>query len=78
MPPGEQAVNADVLVKQGPMNADAASDQAPASSFALAAVEKTRIPDERDHYRSAVLKRDGELVLRHFDVHRAGALKVTR
>jgi hypothetical protein len=60
------------------MNADSASDEAPPRAFALAAVEKARIPDEWHRQRSAILKLDGELVVRHFDVHRAGGQKVTR
>jgi hypothetical protein len=60
------------------MNADPASDEAPPSAFALAAVEKARIPDEWHGQRSAIFKLNGELVLRHCDVHRAGTQKITR
>ena len=60
------------------MNADPATDEPLLSSLSVAALEKARIPDERDQQRPAVLKLDGELILRDFDVHRAGALKVTR
>ena len=59
------------------MNADSASDKAPSSAFSIAAVEKARIPDERDHQRPTPLKRNGEVIVRQFDVHRAGVLKVT-
>jgi hypothetical protein len=60
------------------MNADSASDEAPPRPFTLAAVEKTRIPDERHRQRPAILELDGQLVVRHFDVHRAGGQRVTR
>ena len=60
------------------MNADSASDEPPLSSLSVVAVEKARIPDERNQQRSAVLKLNGELILCHVDVRRAGGLKVTR
>ena len=60
------------------MDAEAASDEPPLRSLSVAAVEKARIPDERNQQRSAVLELNGELILRHFDVRRAGGLKVTR
>jgi len=76
MPPGEKTLNAYVLVERWPMNADPAPNEAPSSSFSLAAVEKTRIPRERNHQRSAVLKVYGELIFRHSNGYRARALKV--
>ena len=60
------------------MNADTASDEPPLSSLSVPAVEKARIPNERNQQRSAILKLNGELILRHLDVHRAGNLKITR
>jgi hypothetical protein len=60
------------------MNADAPADEPPLRSLSVAAVEKARIPDERNQQRSTVLELNGELVLRYLDVHRAGGLKVTR
>jgi hypothetical protein len=60
------------------MNADSASDEPPLCSLSVAAVEKARIPDERNQQRSAILKLNGKLVLRHFNVYRTGGLKVTR
>jgi hypothetical protein len=60
------------------MNAGTASDEAPLGAFAPAAVEKARIPDEGHSQQSPVFKLNGEFVIRHFDVHRAGAQKVTR
>jgi hypothetical protein len=60
------------------MNANSASDEPPPRPLALGAVEKTRVPDERHRQRSAVLKLNGQLVVRHFDVYRAGSQKITR
>jgi len=60
------------------MNADSPSDEAPPGAFALAAVKKPRIPDEWHRYRSAILKPDRQLVVRHFDIDRPCGQKVTR
>ena len=60
------------------MNTEPTSDQTPASAFSLAAMDETRIPGERDHQSSAVLKINSEFVFRYLHVHCPDALEVTR
>src|SRR5262245_2529788 len=77
-PSGQEALDADVFVKRGPVNAHSAPDEAPPCAFALAAMEKTRVPDQRHCHRPAILEPDGELVVRHLDVDRPWGLQLTR
>ena len=60
------------------MDTDAPSDETPSRAFALAAVEKSRVPDEWHRQGSAVLELNSELVVGYFDVDSTGTSKLTR
>jgi hypothetical protein len=63
-PACQEAVDADVLVQQVPMNAASPSDQTPAFSFGLCGMHETWKPVERYSEASPVAEFDGERVIR--------------
>ena len=74
----EQVRDAHVLVKPRPMDAFALAHDPPLAPFGRGAMRETGIPAQGDTHAAAILKDDGEGLVRHLDICRARGLKVSQ